>query len=170
MLSGSPLSLSKSRSEWLWKRWPAAPVQPDVEGLAFESAAPAVVLGQDFLLARGEHAVEPSEHGHGQHDALVLRRAVGTAQQVGDLPDQVGEVVVVGHFITFRGMPRRGRRRRTGDTGNLRNPPNGAPTGPNPTRSAPRSESPRRPPHGAGLRPSRRGSAGRASARIPAAC
>ena len=24
MLSGSPLSLSKSRSEWLWKRWPAA--------------------------------------------------------------------------------------------------------------------------------------------------
>ncbi len=33
----------------------------------------------------------------GQHDALVLRRAVGTAQQVGDLPDQIREVAVVRH-------------------------------------------------------------------------
>ena len=38
------------------------------------------VLGQDLGLRRGEHAVEPAQHGHRQHDALVLRRAVRAAQ------------------------------------------------------------------------------------------
>ena len=98
MLSGSPFSFSKSSGEWLWKRWPAALLSVGVERVAFELAALALlVLGQDLRLGRREHAVEAAQHGHRQHDALVLRRAIGTAQQVGDLPDQVREVVVVRH-------------------------------------------------------------------------
>jgi len=73
-------------------------VELRVERVAFEPAALALrVLRQDPRLGRSEHAIEPAEHGHGQHDALVLRRAVGAAQQVGDLPDQVSEVAVVRH-------------------------------------------------------------------------
>ena len=49
-------------------------------------------------LRRGEHAVEPAQHRHGQHDPLVLRRPVRAAQQVGDLPDQGREKGVVGHL------------------------------------------------------------------------
>ena len=55
------------------------------------------MLSEHTGLSGSKYTVEPSKHGHGQHDALVLRRAVGTAQQIGDLPDQVGEVAVVRH-------------------------------------------------------------------------
>ena len=73
-------------------------VQPQVQGCALDLAALAPrVLGQNLGLRRGEHAVEPAQHRHGQHDALVLRRPVWAAQQIGDLPDQVREVVVVRH-------------------------------------------------------------------------
>ena len=73
-------------------------VELGVERVAFELAALApLVLGQDLGLGRREHAVEAAQHGHRQHDALVLRRAIRAAQQVGDLPDQVREVVVVRH-------------------------------------------------------------------------
>ena len=97
MLSGSPLSLSKSRGEWLWKRWPEALFSLESSASPGEASFPLLALGQDLGLGRSEHAVEPPEHGHGQHDALVLRRAVRTAQQVGDLPDQVSEIAVVRH-------------------------------------------------------------------------
>ena len=100
MLSGSPFSFSKSSGEWLWKRWPAALFSLVSSASPFELAALApLVLGQDLGLGRREHAVEAAQHGHGQHDALVLRRAVRAAQQVGDLPDQVREVVVVRHRV-----------------------------------------------------------------------
>ena len=73
-------------------------VQELVERVVVEPAALALLqFGEDLGLGRGKHAVEPAEHGHGQHDPLVLRRAVRPAEQVGDLPDQVGEVVMVGH-------------------------------------------------------------------------
>ncbi|TLD46543.1 MAG: hypothetical protein FAZ92_01169 [Accumulibacter sp.] len=73
-------------------------VEMGVEGVAFEPAALAPLeLGQDLGFRRRQHAVEAAKDGHGEHDAFVLRRAVGTAQQVGDLPDQVREVVVVRH-------------------------------------------------------------------------
>ena len=36
------------------------------------------------LLAGRQHRVEAAQHGQRQHDALVLRRAVGATQQVGD--------------------------------------------------------------------------------------
>ena len=56
-----------------------------------------LVFREHLALLLREQAVEPAQHGHWQHNALVLRRAVGAAQQVGDLPDQVREVVVVRH-------------------------------------------------------------------------
>ena len=74
-------------------------VQPAVQGFALQLATLAPrVFGQDPGFRRGEHAVEPPQHRHGQHDALVLRRAVRAAQQVGDLPDQGGEMAVVRHL------------------------------------------------------------------------
>ena len=73
-------------------------VQPPVQGFTLDPATLAPrVFGQDLGFRRGEHAVEPAQHRHGQHDALVLRGPVRAAQQVGDLPDQVREVVVVRH-------------------------------------------------------------------------
>ena len=77
------------------------PVQPQVQRFALDLAtlSPAV-LGQHLGLRRGEHAIEPAKHRHGQHDPLVLRRPVGAAQQIGDLPDQVCEVAVVSHRST----------------------------------------------------------------------
>ena len=103
MLSGSPLSFSKSRGEWLWKRWPAAFVQPLVQGFALDLATFAPrVFGQDLGFRRGEHAVEAAQHRHGQHDALVLRRPVRAAQQIRDLPDQVGKVAVVRAYPMIR--------------------------------------------------------------------
>ena len=48
------------------------------------------------LLAGRQHGVEAAQHGERQHHALVLRRAVGTAQQVGDGPDEVGELLEAG--------------------------------------------------------------------------
>ena len=98
MLSGSPFSFSKSSGEWLWKRWPAALFR--TVSRASPSSLPALtplVLGEDLGLGRREHAIESAQHGHGQHDALVLRRTIGPAQQIRDLPDQIGELFVVWH-------------------------------------------------------------------------
>ena len=55
------------------------------------------------------HAVEAAKHGHGEHDALVLRRAVWAAQQVGNLPDQVRKVTVIGHFSALVCLPTHAR-------------------------------------------------------------
>ena len=53
-------------------------VQPLVQGFALDLATFAPrMFGQDLGFRRGEHAVEAAQHGHRQHDALVLRRAVG---------------------------------------------------------------------------------------------
>ena len=73
-------------------------VQPPVQGFALDSATLAPrVFGQDLGFRRGENAVEPAQHRHGQHDAFVLWGPVRPAQEIGDLPDQVREVVVVRH-------------------------------------------------------------------------
>ena len=75
-------------------------VQDPVERVVVEPAALAfLVLREDPGLGGGEHPVEAAQHGHGQHDALVLRRTVRAAQQVSDLPDEVGEIVMVGHGL-----------------------------------------------------------------------
>ena len=73
-------------------------VQSPFQGFALDPATLAPrVFSQNHGFRRGEHAVEPAQHRHGKHDALVLRGPVRAAQQVGDLPDQVREVVVVSH-------------------------------------------------------------------------
>jgi hypothetical protein len=56
------------------------------------SPAPA----QDRGLGRGQDAVEPAQHDHGWHETLVPRRTVGAAQEIGNLPDKIGVVVMVG--------------------------------------------------------------------------
>ena len=74
-------------------------VQPPVQGFALQLVTPAPgVFGQNPGFRRGEHAVEPPQHRHGQHDALVLRGPVRAAQPVGDLPDQGRKKGVVGHL------------------------------------------------------------------------
>ncbi len=73
-------------------------VQMGIEGVTFQSAPLAPLeLGQNLGFRRHQHAVEAAEHGHWEHDAFVLRRSVGPAQQVGDLPDQIREVAMVRH-------------------------------------------------------------------------
>ena len=109
MWSGSPLSFSKSSGEWLWKRWPAA-LFSTVSSASSLSLPPLrrSYSARTFCLGRREHAVEAAQHGHGQHDALVLRRPVRPAQQVGDLPDEVREIVVVGHRLPHPAWLKRG--------------------------------------------------------------
>jgi len=78
---------------------PGRLVEIGVERVAFELSALALgVLGQNLGLGGREHAIEPAQHRHRQHDTLVLRWAIWTAKQVGDLPDEVREVVMVGHW------------------------------------------------------------------------
>src|SRR6266545_4339941 len=73
-------------------------IEPGVERIALELAALALfVFGQNPLLCGCEDAIEAAQDGHGQHDALVLGWPVRAAEQVGDLPDEVREVVVVRH-------------------------------------------------------------------------
>jgi len=48
------------------------------------------------LLSGFEHAVETAQHRHGQHDTFVLRRAIWAAQQIRDLPDEIGKLVMIG--------------------------------------------------------------------------
>ena len=61
------------------------------------SSLKALVVCHDLRLGGGQHAIEAAQHGHRQHDALVLWRTVGAAQQIGDLPNQVREVDAIGH-------------------------------------------------------------------------
>ena len=48
------------------------------------------------LFAGRQHGIEAAQHGQRQHHALVLRRAVGTAQQVGHRPDEIGKLLKIG--------------------------------------------------------------------------
>src|SRR5262249_20030948 len=75
-------------------------VQDSVERIVVESTAlTPLVLRKDFRFGWCEHAVEAAQHSHGQHDALILWRTIGATQQVGNLPDEVGEIVMVGHRL-----------------------------------------------------------------------
>jgi hypothetical protein len=75
-------------------------VQNPVERVVIEPAALSPsMLGEHPGLGGSEHAVEAAQHGHGQHDALILWWPVGSAQQVGDLSDEVGEIVMIGHRV-----------------------------------------------------------------------
>ena len=73
-------------------------IKPGVQRLAVDAVLQALVLCEDLRLGGRQHAIEAAQHGHRQHDPLVLRRTIGAAQQVGDLPDQVCEIDAVGHL------------------------------------------------------------------------
>ena len=51
-------------------------------------------LGEHGVLGRLEHAVEPAQDGERQDDAAVLVGLVVAAEQVGDGPEEGGEVRV----------------------------------------------------------------------------
>jgi hypothetical protein len=51
-------------------------------------------LGEHRRLGRLEHAVEAAQHGEGQDDLAVLGLLVVAAEEVGDGPDEGGEVRV----------------------------------------------------------------------------
>ncbi len=75
-------------------------VQEFVEGVIVEFAALAFfVFAQNLFFGGSQHAIEAPQDGHGQHDALVLRGTVWTAQQVGDLPDEIGNFVMIRHGV-----------------------------------------------------------------------
>ncbi len=48
---------------------------------------------------RFKHAIEAAQYGHGEHNALVLGRAVRPPEQIGYLPDKVGEISMIGHVL-----------------------------------------------------------------------
>src|SRR5690606_19800013 len=54
-------------------------------------------LGNDRCLRVREDAIEAAKDDQRQHDSLILRRPIGAAQQIGDVPDQVGKVSMSGH-------------------------------------------------------------------------
>src|SRR5690606_2816806 len=67
------------------------------EGLGVElGLGPFLQFRQDGGLGGFEYAVEPAEHGERQDDPAVLGLFVIAAQQIGDGPDEGGEVRV-GH-------------------------------------------------------------------------
>jgi hypothetical protein len=74
-------------------------VQEFVKGVVVEFAALAFFMfAQNFVFAGSQHTVEAPQDGHGQHDAFVLRGTVWAAQQVGDLPDEIGNLVMISHW------------------------------------------------------------------------
>ena len=67
---------------------------------------------QHLPLRRGQHAVEPAQHGEGQDDVLVLAAPEGVSDEVGHPPDEADDLAVVhvssvpgradGRFIRLR--------------------------------------------------------------------
>src|SRR5207302_10654324 len=49
------------------------------------------------LLGRRQNAIETAEHGHREHDALVLRRTVWPAQKVRNGPNEIDQFVMACH-------------------------------------------------------------------------
>jgi hypothetical protein len=55
---------------------------------------------EDFGFGGFEDAVEATQDGHGEHDFAVFGRAVGTAEEVGNVPDETDEGIgVIGQVM-----------------------------------------------------------------------
>ena len=54
-----------------------------------------VMLRQHLRLGRGQHTVQSAQHGERQDDLAVVGLLVIAAQQIGDGPDEGGEVLLV---------------------------------------------------------------------------
>ena len=71
------LQLFKVERRVVVKTLPSCPIEFCVERVAFELAALTFFVLREYLLFGGcEHAIEPTQYRHGQHDTLVLRRAI----------------------------------------------------------------------------------------------
>jgi hypothetical protein len=78
---GVALQLFEVQRRMVVEPLPGCLVKVRVERIAFEFPSLALrVLGQDLGFRRGEHAVETSQDGHGEHDALVLGWAIWASQ------------------------------------------------------------------------------------------
>ena len=64
------------------------------------SGAEAFVLRKHPILGRFKHAVEAAQHDDRQHHQPVLRRTIGAAEQIRDLPDLAGQLIVLGYIHT----------------------------------------------------------------------
>ena len=64
-------------------------------------ASPLLLGFEDLGFGGIEDAIEAAEDGHGEHDFAILGRAVGTAEGIGDVPDEVNFVAEVIHGIVF---------------------------------------------------------------------
>ena len=53
-----------------------------------------LVAFDDRSFGRLEDAIESAQHGHGKHDPLVLRWTIRATAKIGDLPDEVRQVLV----------------------------------------------------------------------------
>ena len=97
MWSWSPISFCQvERARCCRSCWPALRSR---NGSGFTPGLLALgQLRQHGGLGRLQHAVEPAQHGERQDDLAVLGLLVVAAQQVGDGPDEVGELgEVLGH-------------------------------------------------------------------------
>lgn len=72
-------------------------IEHAVEGVILQATFPFFMRGEYPVFCVCKHAVKTAQHGHGQHHPLVLRWTVRPTQEVGDLPDKIGELVMVGH-------------------------------------------------------------------------
>ena len=90
-LSGSPSSFWKVKSLVLWKvslNFRLIHLL-DGFGVIFAFGFQFLVFGEDLFFGRFEDAIEAAQHGERDHDAAVLRWAVGTPEEVGDVPDYI---------------------------------------------------------------------------------
>ena len=98
-----PLQLLEIQRGAVVKALAGGVVQHHFQGVALQLAALAPLAFRQHLRLGGcQHAIEAAQHRHGQHHPLILRRAVRAAQQVSDLPDQVGEVAMVTHWSIWK--------------------------------------------------------------------
>ena len=72
-------------------------VEHGVQHCALVSALALSMFGENAGFGGRQHTVEATQHRHREHDSLVPGWPVGAAQKVGDLPNQVGNVTMVGH-------------------------------------------------------------------------
>ena len=97
MLSGSPLSFTKSRGEWLWKRWPATWFS-----LASKASPLNLLLDRAYALNTLTLVGASTQSNRRRTVIGSITRSYcggryGPRKKIGDLPDQVCEIGVVRH-------------------------------------------------------------------------
>lgn len=71
-----------------------------VQGIALQTARLKLFVLLQYLLFGGrEHTIQTAQHRHGQHDFPILRGAVGAAELIGDIEDEIDEVGGVGGHL-----------------------------------------------------------------------